>query len=179
MPFVFFNVCYDYSMRWIKNLSGRKKIFLILSVMWMAVIFAMSSRTGNESTQDSTYIGRMVGTVVVPGFEEMSESQQEDYALAIDHIVRKSAHAAEYGLLGLLLLGIFYDGSVRNCIVAWLLTSAYAASDEFHQLFVPGRSGQVSDIVIDSTGALITVLVVAFWVMYNNRTRDDEKERGA
>ena len=37
--------------------------------------------------------------------------------------------------------------------------SAYAATDEFHQLFVPGRSGQMTDVMIDSVGCLIGCLV--------------------
>ena len=156
----------------------RKKIFLILAVVWMAIIFAMSARTGVESSEDSEYIGRIVGAVIVPGFEEMSEAQQADYALAIDHTVRKTAHAMEYGFLGVLLLGTLYDGSVRNCLAAWGISAGYAVSDEIHQLFVPGRSGQASDVLIDSIGAGIAVLVASFLVMYNEKTRQSEKERG-
>ncbi|HJA34824.1 MAG TPA: VanZ family protein [Candidatus Mediterraneibacter merdigallinarum] len=52
--------------------------------------------------------------------------------------------------------------SVRTEIfLPWLTAALYAATDEVHQLFVPGRSGQISDVILDSAGALAGVLVLA------------------
>ena len=48
----------------------------------------------------------------------------------------------------------------RALFSAWLTASAYAATDEFHQLFVPGRSGQISDVILDSAGAALGVLLM-------------------
>ena len=45
-------------------------------------------------------------------------------------------------------------------VLPWLIAAGYAATDEFHQLFVPGRSGQISDVLLDSAGALAGV-----WIM--------------
>ena len=45
-------------------------------------------------------------------------------------------------------------------VLPWLIAAGYAATDEFHQLFVPGRSGQVSDVILDSAGAAIGVLIM-------------------
>ena len=44
---------------------------------------------------------------------------------------------------------------------AWALATLYAATDEFHQVFVPGRSGKVADVLLDSAGALLGVLLLA------------------
>ena len=48
----------------------------------------------------------------------------------------------------------------RGIVIPWVITTAYAGTDELHQLFVPGRSGQVSDVLLDSAGALIGLAVL-------------------
>jgi hypothetical protein len=71
-----------------------------------------------------------------------------------DLLLRKLAHAAEYAILGALLL--------RATGRAWLalaLGALYATSDEIHQTFVPGRKGRPLDVAIDVAGLAIGVLL--------------------
>ena len=101
--------------------------------------------------------------------------------------MRKTAHATEYAILGLLAAGVYLPGSLkqknekeltekkesgrymnggateicRELLIPWAIAAAYAATDEFHQLFVPGRSGQFSDVVLDSAGVLAGLLILA------------------
>ena len=91
--------------------------------------------------------------------------QQDRYAEGIDHAVRKTAHFAEYAILGFLLTGAASLGNGWKSFLQPGLTGAlYAASDEFHQLFVPGRSGQISDVLLDSAGVCFGVLLgMLFW----------------
>ena len=135
-------------------------IFAVLTVCWMAVIFVMSGRDADKSTEDSYKVGMLVGRLFVPGFEEKSEAEQLEFAAKVDHPVRKTAHACEYALLAALFFAA--AGMLRNTkmryIMAWLLTTVYAGTDEIHQLFVPGRSGQLSDVCLDSAGAVAGVL---------------------
>jgi VanZ family protein len=70
-----------------------------------------------------------------------------------DLVLRKIAHAAEFAVLGLLLLRAI---GVTQLAVG--LGIAYAVSDEIHQHFVPGRLGSPLDVVIDSVGVLAGVL---------------------
>jgi VanZ family protein len=67
-----------------------------------------------------------------------------------DLVLRKLAHSLEYALLAALLLR-----ALTRPWLAFLLTVAYAASDEFHQHFVRGRVGTPRDVAIDAAGALI------------------------
>ena len=130
----------------------------------MAVIFSFSARPAEQSTGDSRWAGHMIGQLFVPGFEDWSDKEQEAFAEKVDHPVRKTAHAMEYAVLGLLTAGAYIrrGTSIRKGIlVPWGIAALYAASDEFHQLFVPGRSGQVSDVVLDSAGVLAGVLLLA------------------
>ena len=54
----------------------------------------------------------------------------------------------------------------KAIIIAFLGTFLYACSDEFHQLFIPGRSGEFRDVMIDSTGGIIGIVFTTFIVKY-------------
>lgn len=141
-----------------------RKIFLVLMVLWMVMIFLFSSRSGELSAEDSTHAGMLVGEMFVPGFEQWSEQEQLEFAQRIDHPVRKTAHAAEYALLALLAAGVLIRKETTlgaGIVFPLAVTAAYAATDEIHQLFVAGRSGQISDVLLDSAGALAGLLFLA------------------
>ena len=150
-----------------ENLQLRKWIFVFLALLWMIVIFYYSSKTAVESTQDSMVVGMAIGRLFVADYDELSEREQYDIAKSIEHPIRKTAHAMEYAVLGLFLtLGLYANKKYalkryyvcRNLLCPWLFATFYACTDEFHQLFVPGRSGQISDVCIDSGGALFGVV---------------------
>lgn len=97
----------------------------------------------------------------------MSEAHVE----AIHHVTRKCAHLTEYAVLALLLWRAVRKPvrndprpwSWREAAIAVLIVFAYAASDEFHQIFVPSRTPLVSDVFIDTSGAVIGML--ALWAI--------------
>ncbi len=136
----------------------------VLMVIWMGCIFAMSQKPSDGSTKDIEYMGELIGRLVVPDFEELDEERQHEFARNIDHGVRKTAHASEYALLAILAFFACYDGRAgrrRAFLTAFIISAVYAGSDELHQLFVPGRSGQITDVLIDSAGALMGLLFPA------------------
>lgn len=171
------------------NMINRKNIFRVLTIIWMIIIFSFSARTGKVSTGDSNRAGLFIGRTFIAGFDEWNEDKQILFAEKIDHPVRKIAHASEYAVLGVLLTGaciyrkrcnkdtkkeISAEESCRFKYIqyrfissryqtAWFFGTIYASLDEFHQLFVPGRSGQITDVIIDSTGVLVGVLV--YWMI--------------
>lgn len=150
---------------------NRRRCFWLLTIVWMCLIFAFSSRNAELSTEDSTRVGIWIGTKFVPGFRQWDVDRQMDFAQAIDHPVRKTAHAMEYTVLGICLLGAMYTWDVRRWQwqvpgYAWLAGTCYAMTDEFHQLYVPGRSGQWSDVAIDSAGVLVGSLIMTGVLRY-------------
>lgn len=153
----------------IKQYSGTYRrgllLFFCLAVlMWMGLIFCFSAQPAEESTELSHSVGRKIGEWFVPGFSEWEAERQEQFSESVDFYVRKSAHASEYAVLSILFLGALYFSGKRLRVypAAIFLTAAYAATDEIHQLFVPGRSGQVSDVVLDSLGAFAGCFFVYF-----------------
>lgn len=135
----------------------------ILALVWMCVIFAFSAQTKEESSAVSESLSyRMVSSTGHFFHWNLDEEQLREIANAIEYFVRKAAHMSEFGILSILLfiwLGLWEMGLVRRGATAFVTTAVYAASDEFHQLFVPGRAGRVSDVLIDSTGALAGVII--------------------
>lgn len=141
----------------------KRIVFTVLTVFWMGVIFTFSAFPSTESESLSTSVGHVVGMVFVPGFSERSVLEQEKFASGIDHAVRKTAHATEYAVLGILLTLTLtsYLGLVRRRLwVSLGVGAAYASTDEFHQIFVPGRGPAVLDVGIDSLGVLIGISIV-------------------
>ena len=92
----------------------------------------------------------------------------------LDLLLGKGAHMAEYAVLAglwwraLSVIRTARRGSLATLLaVTWTVTVLYAASDEYHQLFVPGRHGRVTDVGIDAAGALLAV--VGLWVTIRRR----------
>ena len=98
-----------------------------------------------------------------------SGPELEQMAQKIEYPVRKAAHMSEYAVLALLIfqaLTAFDRKKNRGCM-ALGITAAYAATDEFHQLFVPGRAGRVTDVLIDSAGAFLALLAIHIILYYH------------
>lgn len=91
-------------------------------------------------------------------------------------IERKGAHVAEYFILTAFFLRAFQDRkwkAEKLLLGGAVFSLAYALSDEFHQLFVPGRTGKLTDVLIDLVG--ITGALAAFW-LYGKRKPRGSKE---
>jgi VanZ family protein len=78
-----------------------------------------------------------------------------------DLVLRKIAHAAEYAILGALLLR-----ATGNPRLAFAIGVVYAISDEVHQLFVPGRMGSPIDVAIDAVGVAVGIVL---WLSVRDR----------
>lgn len=88
-----------------------------------------------------------------------------------DTILRKGAHISEYAILAWLVSWAWGGAKRHWYIVAFCLT--YAASDEIHQLFIRDRSGQVIDVVVDTVGIVIGIILFQnFSTKRNTPTRE-------
>lgn len=140
---------------WYRLLTG------VLLLVWLVVIFQFSAQPATES-------GAVSGSVsfhVVSAFNELfhmdrTEEELFVYAEEIEHTVRKLAHVTEYAVLGILssacILG-YKKWSGRVAAGVFLFAACYAATDEIHQLYVPGREGSPVDVCIDSLGILLGI----------------------
>ena len=148
-------------------------LLLLLTLGWMGLIFYMSAATGGESGGMSREVAMAVGKTFHSDFEQWSAEEQAAFAQRLQQPIRKLAHFSEYALLGLLLsftLQLWGMGGKRRFFAALAGGVFYAATDEFHQLFVPGRVGAVTDVLIDSAGVLGGCALVAL-ILYIHKKR--------
>lgn len=149
------------------------KLFLILTIVWMIVIFAFSAQPGEKSSGMSGGITRLAINIFFDDFDEYSPVKQIETAETIQYIIRKGAHFTEYAILGFLSVmtvftHIYSDDSRRNIwrkvvlkglIIGQVFSSLYAISDELHQKFVPDRMPAAGDVLIDSAGAFAGIIL--------------------
>ena len=125
-----------------------KKIkYFIPSIFLMILIFMFSHQTGSESSGLSSQIVLWIQTYLHIPISEF--------------IVRKAAHMSEYALLTLTLIYGFYKNHypIQKIMIYSLIgTFLYACSDEMHQLFIGGRVGQFTDVLIDTCGGCLTII---------------------
>lgn len=127
-------------------------LFWSLTVICMALIFYFSSQTAEESAAQSGGILSFLISV----FGENSLT---------DFILRKSAHFIEFGGLCFLFnCSLYFSFGKAKYIPSVIFTSLYALSDEIHQIFVDGRSCELRDWAIDTSGAVLGA--VAFILLY-------------
>lgn len=79
----------------------------------------------------------------------------------VNTLVRKNAHFMVFGILALLFYRAI-NPSRHKYMLAWVFTTLYALSDEWHQAFVPGRSASIRDVILDSAGALMFLAIHYF-----------------
>lgn len=158
-----------------RNLAG------VLAIVWMCVIFAFSAQTKEESSGVSeSFSYRMVSSTRFFFHLDMSDERVREIAEAIEGLVRKAAHMTEYGILSVLLfifIGQWELGFLLRGALSFGATAVYAASDEIHQLFVPGRAGRFSDVCIDSAGALLGIIVFVLLVKLVRHFRARKQRR--
>jgi len=131
----------------------KKLRYFIPAILWMIFIFIMSHTNGDSSSNQSGFFVEIILKVINIDRDTLS------------FLIRKAAHMSEYALL----LFFIYYGFKKSITYKYtlalslLITFLYACSDEFHQLFIPGRSGQLKDVLIDTTGGLFMLLVIYLW----------------
>lgn len=157
-----------------------KKITDFMIIFWMFTIFAFSAQPAYQSSKTSHSVSYKIAEWKNQLFhQEKTEEELYEEAESMQLLIRKNAHMGEYAFLAILLCFHFsYDSLSTPNLNLWrwhlkrllpnsrkkqiiikvlLITSGYAASDEFHQLFVPGRAGRLSDVCIDSLGGFLGI----------------------
>lgn len=129
-----------------------KKLYKYLPLLiWMLIIFLLSNEVADTSSSRSDAIVNILTTSLNVSWSES----------LLTFLTRKAAHIIAYFILGILVFNVTrtYSIIVRRAIVLSIaLAFAYSISDELHQLFIPGRSGEIRDVIIDTTASTVGVL---------------------
>ncbi|GAB6179470.1 VanZ family protein [Desulfotomaculum defluvii] len=144
--------------------NGKVILSWVFVVLWMVLIFTLSAQPAEQSNG----LSKGLTAVIVETIQKVAPESDFDIGI-FNHVVRKNAHFFAYLVLGVLLMNVFRKSGVkglRGYGLALAICVLYAASDEVHQLFVPGRGGQIRDVLLDSTGALVGIGI--YWSLSRN-----------
>lgn len=142
-----------------------KKIKIVLIIIWMIVIFLLSNQPGDESSKLSN---SLIDKTIVRVYEvfngRLNNLEKRLIIEEYSYMVRKVAHFTEYFILGVLVYIYLIEsyGSIKSLLLTVLICFVYAVTDEFHQLFINDRAFSPVDILIDTSGSLVssTILLV-------------------
>ena len=130
-----------------------KIILIIMVIIWCIIIFLFSSMNGKKSNGESKKI-----------INKITQKKLKIKTLEkLNKILRKCMHASIFCVLGILIFLCLKSFEIHNwtlSIMSLILSFLYACSDEFHQKFVDGRTALFTDVLIDTAGASIGILVL-------------------
>ena len=149
---------------------NKKSKYIILTIIWMGFIFCMSNQPANISKELSQNIEKLLNSTPIIGniLSDILNSANSQF------IVRKSAHIILFCFLSVLCFIVIYEikKNVKiSTVVSFGITFIYACIDEIHQLFIPGRGSQIKDVLIDSIGAIIGLIVINLIFMLKNKSK--------
>ena len=149
----------------------KKYLAWIPALVIMTAIFWFSAQPADVSTEMSDSVTRaLLWTAEAVGLtDRLSPEQVHDLCGLLATPVRKTAHITEFAVLHLTVLFALFQWELpwkKWLKAALAVTVAYACTDELHQLFVPGRAGMVTDVLIDSTGAAIAAVYVVLTMAF-------------
>ena len=148
-------------------------VYYIFSWPVIVLIFVFSTEDAERSDRTSGGISRAVIRLVYPDYDRKTPEEQQACYDSIQHLVRKSAHFTEYTILGLLIrlcLESWFGRRKGMLPASWALGTLYAGTDELHQLLIDGRSGQWTDVLLDSGGVMTGVLIASL-ILYASWTK--------
>ena len=131
-------------------------IIMILLIGTFYIIFGFSSQNGEESGNVSAKIARFV-------LEKIPIEKNEQNLKRTEGIIRKIAHFYIYAWVGFLVMSFFSTYSIKETkriMISLGIGILYAISDEIHQSFVPGRSCKITDVMLDTMGVLLGILML-------------------
>lgn len=156
-------------MRWLKQWWP--------ALVWAAVIWSFS--TGVFTSENTA-------SIIIPILRWLFPHATPHTLHLIHHLIRKSGHFIEYFVFSLLLLRSIRSGRPGTHLTWALATIAlvacWAAIDEFHQSFVPGRTAAVADVLLDTCGGIAAQIAVGLvtlwhraWMKGRNDTAQSDK----
>jgi VanZ family protein len=137
------------------------------AAVWVGLIAFESTdffSSGNTGSMLYTLLTHLFGNINLYDF------------LIFHHLLRKTGHCVGYGMLSLLLLrgwqATLDHQNVqlgRTALLSWLGTVFVASMDEWHQSFIPSRTGTWRDVVLDSAAGIVFLVAAYFWLRRSKR----------
>ena len=139
-----------------------RAVLIVIILIITTTIFGFSSQNAEQSSSVS---GKVAEYIIdkQPKYKNISKIEKKKLVEKYQHPIRKMAHFTIYTVLGMAIVGLTctYKISNKKRIIITLIAGAlYAASDEIHQTFIEGRSGQITDVLLDTAGVILGAIVI-------------------
>jgi VanZ family protein len=133
---------------------NKKYIKWFMLIVWIIIIFLFSNDPAVVSDQKSDF--------VISLFDFLGMDLKSIFGKIANFVVRKAAHFTEYLILYVLIYNAVKTEkiSMKEHVVILFFVFLYACSDEFHQIFVPGRDGRFKDVIIDTLGGATALIFI-------------------
>jgi VanZ family protein len=151
-------------------------------LVWAPVVIAIAVICA-ESTD--TFSAQNTSSWLRPIVQRFFGHIQDNTWEAFHHYMRKTGHFVGYGTVGLTFLRAWLytlgrrgqmtlrSWRLESCVLAIFSTAIVASGDEFHQTFIPSRTGTPLDVVLDTTGAFVLCLLV-WLICWSRRTPQED-----
>lgn len=160
----------------------KRKIMFIFLIVWMIAIFLFSNMDSNSSNSKSQATIHLTIDTVLKITNKIglthkypSMARKEEVVMKLNKPLRKVAHASIYCFLAIIILTILRLYRLKTNylgVITLFLCFIFAMTDEFHQTFILGRTGQLSDVVIDTLGSTLGILLWFFIFMLFSKQKE-------
>ena len=144
----------------------KKYILLICIILFIGIIFLFSNLKGEVSDRQSIgLLENTVGNLVSIIDKDITEEEKHELYLKLNYPLRKLAHILEFFILSLLVCLFLHNlniGMLKVIVFTFIICFIFACGDEIHQLFVMDRYGSFFDVLVDSIGIVIMLLIYYF-----------------
>ena len=166
------------NIRFKKDINKAKRIFLLILVLIGCItIFCFSEFSAGESTKQSR--GVTYNIIKLLNGNKLSEKELVKLTKKINPLIRKIAHFSIYMILAIFTYMFIEELNIKSksekerlrkkILYTCIFCIIYAIFDEIHQIYVPGRTGKVIDVVIDTLGAFMGIAIILLNDKINNK----------
>ncbi|MGA2204645.1 MAG: VanZ family protein [Terriglobales bacterium] len=139
----------------------------LVRAWWPAIVWIGLIAFESTDFFSSEHTGSMLYTILTRLFGHIDFYK----FLVFHHYLRKTGHVVGYGMLSLLLLrgwratlGRVHTLLLRTALLSWLGTAFVAAMDEWHQSYIPSRTGSIWDVALDTVAGVAFLVAAYFWL---------------
>lgn len=152
-----------------------KKIYTVIAVILLLALYIAIFCFSGEDGERSSALSKRVTDALLDFYYRITAGDGEYGPVVfvyeagpLEGIIRKAAHFLEYLCIGLLsysLVAVWYGTGWKGCLLVLVQIFLSAGLDEFHQYFVPGRCASFRDVLIDTAGGSVGILLILAWFL--------------
>lgn len=163
-----------------ENKKKIKYVKCIIAIICCIIIFSFSAVPATASTKQSK--GLTYNVIKLLNGNKLTEKELVKLTKRVNPVIRKIAHFSIYMILAIFTYMFIEELNIKsksekerlrkNIIYTCIFCIIYAIFDEIHQIYVPGRTGKVIDVIIDTLGACTGITIILIRNKFNYKNKD-------